>query len=52
RVIPGPQCSGTVRVRTGRDPETCSVVCKLLKEEDNEAWGVEPFDSDDADANR
>ncbi|KAH9655369.1 putative pectin methylesterase CGR2 [Citrus sinensis] len=32
-------------------PETCSVVSKLLKEEDTEAWGVEPYDLDDADAN-
>ncbi|TXG64011.1 hypothetical protein EZV62_011005 [Acer yangbiense] len=32
-------------------PETCSVVSKLLKEEDTEAWGVEPYDLDDADGN-
>lgn len=32
-------------------PETCTVVSKLLKEEDTEAWGVEPYDLDDADAN-
>ena len=32
-------------------PYTCSVVSKLLKEEDTEAWGVEPYDIDDADAN-
>ncbi|KAK6916265.1 hypothetical protein RJ641_019126 [Dillenia turbinata] len=32
-------------------PDTCSVVSKLLKEEDTEAWGVEPYDLDDADAN-
>lgn len=32
-------------------PDTCSVVSKLLKEEDTEAWGVEPFDLEDADAN-
>ncbi|KAL5787941.1 hypothetical protein ACOSP7_004890 [Xanthoceras sorbifolium] len=32
-------------------PETCSVVSTLLKEEDTEAWGVEPYDLDDADAN-
>ncbi|XP_044508575.1 probable pectin methylesterase CGR3 [Mangifera indica] len=32
-------------------PETCSVVSKLLKEEDTEAWGVEPYDLDDVDAN-
>lgn len=30
-------------------PDTCSVVSKLLKEEDAEAWGVEPYDVDDAD---
>ncbi|KAK1402050.1 Pectin methylesterase CGR [Heracleum sosnowskyi] len=30
-------------------PETCSVVSKLLKEDDTEAWGVEPYDLDDAD---
>ncbi|GAV75376.1 hypothetical protein CFOL_v3_18855 [Cephalotus follicularis] len=32
-------------------PETCSVVSRLLKEEDTEAWGVEPYDLDDTDAN-
>ncbi|XP_052193600.1 probable pectin methylesterase CGR3 isoform X2 [Diospyros lotus] len=32
-------------------PETCSMVSKLLKEEDTEAWGVEPYDLDDADDN-
>uniref|UniRef100_A0A1D1XDD6 Uncharacterized protein At3g49720 n=1 Tax=Anthurium amnicola TaxID=1678845 RepID=A0A1D1XDD6_9ARAE len=31
-------------------PETCSVVSKLLKEEDTEAWGVEPYDLEDADS--
>ncbi|XAR52963.1 hypothetical protein NMG60_11021317 [Bertholletia excelsa] len=31
-------------------PETCSVVSKLLKEEDTEAWGVEPYDLDDVDS--
>lgn len=31
-------------------PETCSVVSKLLKEDEIEAWGVEPYDLDDADA--
>lgn len=31
-------------------PDTCSVVSKLLKEEDTEAWGVEPYDLDDVDA--
>ncbi|KAL5707206.1 putative pectin methylesterase cgr2 [Ranunculus cassubicifolius] len=30
-------------------PESCSVVSKLLKEEDTEAWGVEPYDIEDAD---
>ncbi|KNA21609.1 hypothetical protein SOVF_041620 [Spinacia oleracea] len=32
-------------------PDTCSVVSKLLKEEDTEAWGVEPYDLEDADSN-
>ncbi|XP_022158622.1 uncharacterized protein At3g49720-like [Momordica charantia] len=32
-------------------PDTCSVVSKLLKEDDTEAWGVEPYELDDADAN-
>ncbi|EXC04274.1 hypothetical protein L484_002205 [Morus notabilis] len=32
-------------------PDTCSVVSKLLKEEDTEAWGVEPYDLEDADTN-
>ncbi|KAJ4716059.1 S-adenosyl-L-methionine-dependent methyltransferase [Melia azedarach] len=32
-------------------PETCSVVFKLLKDEDTEVWGIEPYDLDDADAN-
>lgn len=31
-------------------PDTCSVVSKLLKEEETEAWGVEPYDTEDADA--
>lgn len=31
-------------------PDTCSVVSKLLKEGDSEAWGVEPYDLDDTDA--
>ncbi|XP_068656217.1 probable pectin methylesterase CGR2 [Aristolochia californica] len=31
-------------------PDTCSVVSKLLKEEDTEAWGVEPYDVEDVDA--
>ncbi|KAJ0979554.1 hypothetical protein J5N97_015028 [Dioscorea zingiberensis] len=30
-------------------PETCSVVSNLLKEGDIEAWGVEPYDLEDAD---
>ncbi|CAK9167885.1 unnamed protein product [Ilex paraguariensis] len=30
-------------------PDTCSVVPKLLQEKDTEAWGVEPYESDDAD---
>ncbi|OWM82075.1 hypothetical protein CDL15_Pgr001649 [Punica granatum] len=29
-------------------PETCSVVSKLLTEEEREAWGVEPYDLEDA----
>lgn len=32
-------------------PEACSVVSKLLKEEETEAWGVEPYDIEDADRN-
>ncbi|KAL0911760.1 hypothetical protein M5K25_019921 [Dendrobium thyrsiflorum] len=32
-------------------PDTCSVVTKLLKEEGTEAWGVEPYDLEDADSN-
>lgn len=31
-------------------PDTCSVVSELLKEEETEAWGVEPYDIEDADA--
>ncbi|GMY38842.1 probable pectin methylesterase CGR2 [Fagus crenata] len=31
-------------------PDTCPVVSKLLKEEDTEAWGVEPYEIDDTDA--
>ena len=31
-------------------PDTCSVVSKLIKEDDIEAWGVEPYDIDDADS--
>lgn len=30
-------------------PDTCSVVSKLLEEDDTEAWGVEPYDIEDAD---
>ncbi|KAK6792642.1 hypothetical protein RDI58_011723 [Solanum bulbocastanum] len=29
-------------------PDTCSVVAKLLEEEDTEAWGIEPYDIEDA----
>lgn len=32
-------------------PETCSIVTQLLKEEETEAWGVEPYDLEDADSN-
>ncbi|KAF5449288.1 hypothetical protein F2P56_025813, partial [Juglans regia] len=32
-------------------PDTCSMVSKLLKEEETEAWGVEPYDIEDADTN-
>lgn len=32
-------------------PDTCSVVSKLLKEEETYAWGVEPYDIEDADSN-
>ncbi|KAJ6905693.1 pectin methylesterase CGR2 [Populus alba x Populus x berolinensis] len=32
-------------------PDTCSAVSSLLKEEDTEAWGVEPYDLDDVSAN-
>lgn len=32
-------------------PETCSVVSKLLKEDNTEAWGIEPYDLDEADSN-
>lgn len=30
-------------------PETCAVVSELFKEEDTEAWGVEPYDLEDVD---
>ncbi|KAK8642641.1 hypothetical protein V6N13_011978 [Hibiscus sabdariffa] len=32
-------------------PDSCSVVANLLKEEETEAWGVEPYDIEDADTN-
>lgn len=32
-------------------PDSCSVVSKLLKEDETEAWGVEPYDIEDADVN-
>ncbi|GAA0145414.1 methyltransferase [Lithospermum erythrorhizon] len=32
-------------------PDSCSVVSKLLKEDDTEAWGIEPYDLDDVDEN-
>ncbi|XP_057963249.1 probable pectin methylesterase CGR3 [Malania oleifera] len=32
-------------------PDTCSVVSTLLKEEETEAWGVEPYDIEDVDGN-
>ncbi|CAL1361385.1 unnamed protein product [Linum trigynum] len=32
-------------------PDTCSVVSTLLKDEETEAWGVEPYDLEDADVN-
>ncbi|XP_076934229.1 putative pectin methylesterase CGR2 [Bidens hawaiensis] len=31
-------------------PDMCAVVSKLLKEDGTEAWGVEPYDLDEADA--
>uniref|UniRef100_A0A7N2MIB9 Uncharacterized protein n=1 Tax=Quercus lobata TaxID=97700 RepID=A0A7N2MIB9_QUELO len=31
-------------------PDTCPVVSKLLKEEETVAWGVEPYDIEDADS--
>lgn len=30
-------------------PDTCSIVSRLLREEEADAWGVEPYDLDDAD---
>ncbi|ERN07646.1 uncharacterized protein At3g49720 [Amborella trichopoda] len=32
-------------------PDTCAVVSNLLKEEDIEAWGVEPYDLEDSNDN-
>lgn len=32
-------------------PDSCSVVSKLLREEGTEAWGVEPYDIEDANRN-
>ncbi|GKB28740.1 hypothetical protein Tco_0868141 [Tanacetum coccineum] len=32
-------------------PDSCAVVSKLSKEEDTEAWGLEPYDLDESDAN-
>ncbi|KAB1203942.1 hypothetical protein CJ030_MR8G001936 [Morella rubra] len=32
-------------------PDTCSVVSELLKEDETEVWGVEPYDIEDADSN-
>ncbi|URD84804.1 hypothetical protein MUK42_04746 [Musa troglodytarum] len=31
-------------------PDTCTVVSTLLEEDDTEAWGVEPYDLEDADS--
>ncbi|CAL0334370.1 unnamed protein product [Lupinus luteus] len=31
-------------------PESCSLVSNLLKEEDTEAWGIEPYELDDVSA--
>lgn len=31
-------------------PDTCSVVSALLREEETEAWGVEPYEIEDADS--
>ncbi|XP_010518680.1 PREDICTED: uncharacterized protein At3g49720-like [Tarenaya hassleriana] len=31
-------------------PDSCSVVSSLLKEEETEAWGIEPYDMEDADS--
>lgn len=32
-------------------PDTCSIVPQMVKEEDTEAWGIEPYELDDADSN-
>lgn len=32
-------------------PDTCYVVSKLLKEDETDAWGVEPYDIEDVDSN-
>ena len=32
-------------------PDTCSVISKLMKEDDTEIWGVEPYDLEDTDRN-
>ncbi|WJX16018.1 putative pectin methylesterase cgr2 [Trifolium repens] len=32
-------------------PDTCYVVSKLQKEDETEAWGIEPYDIEDADSN-
>ncbi|CAL0322526.1 unnamed protein product [Lupinus luteus] len=32
-------------------PDTCYVVSKLIKEDEAEAWGLEPYDIEDADSN-
>ena len=32
-------------------PDSCYVVSKLLKGEETEAWGIEPYDIEDADSN-
>ena len=32
-------------------PDSCSIVSKLVKEEETEAWGVEPYDIEEADSN-
>ncbi|URD84803.1 hypothetical protein MUK42_04746 [Musa troglodytarum] len=33
-----------------KGPDTCTVVSTLLEEDDTEAWGVEPYDLEDADS--